>query len=304
MPPGASKHPPPPPPASRFNLYDVTSATQAAAEIFERNKAISKPANTIRYRGPRFYHYRESTYVFYLASTRLETWRFPDNRRINPNRRYRSRSPLLAEIPHTASLVSPLRPISISRATSSSRNLFNLYSSFLYLPLLTSFARHFLVYLVHSILSSISITMKFYNVYFRELSHFLLIYNSYWNFFQKSEAITTADGKIFWKITKRKNDICIYIIWKERNNSFRKINNNLPNLDYHWGKPLWIYSFRRVRSVSRQNDRFFREQWFIQRAIIARRPSFSPVLLAKSAERLTRPFATKRGARGESTGRG
>lgn len=146
----------------------------------------------IRYRGPRFYHYRESTYVFYLASTRLETWRFPDNRRINPNRRYRSRSPLLAEIPHTASLVSPLRPISISRATSSSRNLFNLYSSFLYLPLLTSFARHFLVYLVYSILSSISITMKFYNVYFRELSHFLLIYNSYWNFFQKSEAITTA----------------------------------------------------------------------------------------------------------------
>lgn len=39
-------------------------------------------------------------------------------------------------------------------------------------------------------------------------------------------------------------------------------------------------------------------------AIIARRPSFGPVLLAKSAERLTRPFATKRGARGGSIGRG
>lgn len=61
--------------------------------------------------------------------------------------------------------------------------------------------------------------MKFYNVYFRELSHFLLIYNSYWNFFQKSEAITTADGKIFWKITKRKT-IYVYILF-EKNGTIR-----------------------------------------------------------------------------------
>lgn len=64
-------------------------------------------------------------------------------------------------------------------------------------------------------------------------------------------------------------------------------------------------SFRRVRSVSRENDRFFREQCFIQSPPLSRGdPVSAPVLLAKSAERLTRPFATKRGARGGSIGRG
>lgn len=73
-------HRPPP----RFNLYGVTCATQKYSSATRR---IRNRANIIRYRAPRFYHYRESTVRFLssIASTRLETWRFPDNRRINPN---------------------------------------------------------------------------------------------------------------------------------------------------------------------------------------------------------------------------